>query len=309
MRGRKTIKNIKNFLNSGIWETNVNELGKFRARIIKRLKIFIMALKFFYSHKVGYHAVALAFFSSIAAIPCLAVAFTITKGFGIGDKLESLLLLNFSDQEQAIRHALEYAGNVIAVTNQGKFGIISFLCFVWLVFWLMIQVEKTFNHVWRVDVSRSFFKRLSAYMAIIFLLPFVVVMFLSTTLLFSNSQGLIGNLITIPIWEGISKWLSWLLVYVCISLVLTMMYKFIPNAKVALSKAFQAALIAALMFSLFQWIYVETQIFFNRLNNVFGVVAAIPFMMIWLNVAWFIVLFGSELSYAFQHVNDYKPEN
>lgn len=145
-------------------------------------------------------------------------------------------------------------------------------------------------------------------MAIVFLLPFVVFMFLSTTLQFTNSHGLLGNIFDIPVWKEVSKGLSWLLVYICISFVLTLMYKFIPNAKVILSKALQAALITALMFCLFQWIYVETQVFFNRLNGVFGAVAAIPFMMIWLNVAWFIVLFGSELSYAFQHVDNYKLE-
>lgn len=308
MLGKKFLNNIKEFFNSGIWDTNIDEMGNFKARVVKHLKVFVMTLRFFSNQKVGYHAVSLAFFSSIAAIPCLAVAFAITKGFGIGDELESLLLLNFSDKEDVIRHALEYANNVIAVTNQGKFGIISFLCFAWLVFWLMIQVEKTFNHVWRVCKSRKIIKRLTTYMAIVFLLPFVVFMFLSTTLQFTNSHGLLGNIFDIPVWKEVSKGLSWLLVYICISFVLTLMYKFIPNAKVILSKALQAALITALMFCLFQWIYVETQVFFNRLNGVFGAVAAIPFMMIWLNVAWFIVLFGSELSYAFQHVDNYKLE-
>lgn len=307
MGNREKIKQIVDFLKSEIWVINPEEFGKKKARATRYLKVFLMTLNTFSNQKVGYRATSLAFFSTIALIPCVALIFAVTKGFGIADKLEELLILNFSAKEDIIKQVLLYANNVIEVTNHGGFGIISFLSFIWLVFWLMIQVEKAFNYVWRVRESRSLIKRISVYFAISFLVPFVLVMFLSTTLMFTQGNGLVSSLVNIPFLDEISAGLSWVITYAGIAIVLTLMYKFIPGSKVDFRRALQAALITAVFFCLFQWIYVETQIFFTRLNGVFGAVSAIPFLMIWLNVSWFIVLFGSELTYAFQHVETYNP--
>ena len=86
------------------------------------------------------------------------------------------------------------------------------------------------------------------------------------------------------------------------------MYKFIPNFKVRYSHALRAAAISAIAFTLLQYLYLETQVFVTRLNMVYGAVAAIPLFMFWMNFGWFIILFGAELSYAFQNVNNYNLE-
>ena len=41
-------------------------------------------------------------------------------------------------------------------------------------------------------------------------------------------------------------------------------------------------------------------------SALYGVLAAIPLFMIWLNLGWSIILYGAELSYAFQNVNKHK---
>ena len=38
-------------------------------------------------------------------------------------------------------------------------------------------------------------------------------------------------------------------------------------------------------------------------NAIYGVLAALPLFMVWLNLGWTIVLYGAELSYSFQNVN------
>ena len=51
-----------------------------------------------------------------------------------------------------------------------------------------------------------------------------------------------------------------------------------------------------------QYLYLETQVMVAKQSAVYGVVAAIPLFMIWLNMGWTIILYGAELSYAFQNV-------
>ena len=73
----------------------------------------------------------------------------------------------------------------------------------------------------------------------------------------------------------------------------------------ALSPA-KAAIFSGPLFTLLQYLFLETQIFVTRLNSIYGAVAAIPLFMFWLNFGWFIILLGAELSYAFQNVNNYN---
>jgi len=302
------LRKLITLVRSGMfWDIDPFRFGEKKGRSLNVLKIILVTLEDFRRQKVGLRAVSLAFFSTIAIIPCFALAFSVTNGFGLGDTLEELLLENFSDNEEVIRQILVYANNVINTTNNGGFGVVSFLFFIWLVFWLMIQVESAFNYVLKAHKSRRMWKRISVYLALAVSLPFVVMMFLSTMLLFNQGNGIV-SLINIPFWDTISGVVSWLLVYVFIVFALTVMYKFIPSCIVPFSKALKAGAITGVLFILFQAIYVATQIFFNRLSGVFGAVAAIPFLMIWLNIAWFIVLVGAKLTYAFINYQEYKPQ-
>ena len=79
------------------------------------------------------------------------------------------------------------------------------------------------------------------------------------------------------------------------------MYKFIPNHIVLYRHAIKAALLSGPVFTIMQYLFLETQIFVTRLNTIYGAVA-----MFWLNFGWFIILIGAELSYAFQNVNNYN---
>jgi len=86
------------------------------------------------------------------------------------------------------------------------------------------------------------------------------------------------------------------------------MYKFIPNAKVDYSNALRAAVLSGAAFTVVQYLYLETQVFVTRLNAIYGAFAAVPLFMVWINMGWFIILIGAELSYAFQHVDNYNIE-
>ncbi len=305
MDRKEKFDRIRKFLRDDIWTLDRTLFGERRAKALKYLQITLLVYNDVGRQKIGLRGVALAFFSIMALVPGVALAFAITNGFGFDEKLEELMLLYFADKEDLVQVILGYANNILAVTSKGGFGVITFLSFVWLVFWLMIQVENAFNYVWKEEASRVFWKRLGVYIALALLLPFVIIMFMATTLMFTDGNGLVSLLVHIPFWDKISDLLSWLMIYGLTALVMSLMFKFIPAPKVYYREALRAALITAAFFCLFQFIYVAAQVAFNRWNSVFGAVAAIPFLMVWLNISWQIVLYGAELTYAFQHVDDY----
>ena len=99
---------------------------------------------------------------------------------------------------------------------------------------------------------------------------------------------------------------TWLLLYGVVVLVFSMMYFLIPNTKVKFAAAFNSALILAFAFIVVQVLYVETQLLVTGLNTVYGVFAAIPLFLVWMNISWTLILFGAELSHSFQNVDNYK---
>ncbi len=300
------IGRLKRFISEDIWNLDIGEFSRAKARSIKYMKVLIITIKTFSAERIGFQATALSFFGTMSVVPFIAVVFAITGGLGLADKLETLMYSYFENSQETINMVLGFANNIIKTAQSSAMGLISALLFVWLVFWMMISVERVFNNVWRVRKARNIFKRISFYIAILLISPFVIFLFFSGSMVYSNMLKGIG--IDLEYFESIASILAWILFYIVAALTFSAMYKFIPNHKVMYSSALRAASVSALAFTLLQYLYLETQLFVTRLNTVYGAVAAIPLFMFWMNIGWFIILFGAELSYAYQNVDNYNIE-
>ena len=249
---------------------------------------------------------ALSFFTTMAFVPFLAVAFAISNYAGLGEYLRELIYDNFG-HDMIVDQILSFADNIIAASQQDIYGIISSLIFLWMVIWLLSRVEWSFNRIWKVDRNRILWKRVLAYILTMTASPFIIIVFLSVSLTITDGINTLG--LEIPFLSTFSTFLIWLAFYVFMVIVLGVMYVLIPNARVRLLPALSAAAISSLAFTIVQYLYLETQMFVSRMNAVYGVFAAIPLFMVWLNIGWFIVLLGSELSYVFQNVDNYPLED
>ena len=298
---------LKNFLRDDIWELELEELSKARARFVKYMKVLIITIKTFSAEKIGFQAVALSFFSTMSVVPFIAIVFAVTGGLGLADKLETLLYSYFENSQQTIDFIIKAAGNIIETSLGGGMGLVSGLLFVWIVVWMMLSVERVFNNVWKVRKSRNIFKRVSYILAMLMIAPFVMIVFFSGNIMYSHLLQSIG---LDPESFGILKtFISWTLFALIVTFTFSAMYKFIPNAYVKYGNALIAAIPAAIAFTLVNYLYLETQVLVTRLNAVYGVFAAVPLFMVWINVGWYIILIGSELSYAFQHVDNYNIDD
>ena len=306
MRCADNIRRIRDFFRDGIWDINTSDLGRVKAKVVRYIRIVILTAKNFSRQNVGQQAVALSFFTTMAFVPFLAVAFAISNYAGLGEYLRELIYDNFG-HDMIVDQILSFADNIIAASQQDIYGIISSLIFLWMVIWLLSRVEWSFNRIWKVDRNRILWKRILAYVITMAASPFIIMVFLSVALSISDGINTLG--LEIPLLSSISTFLIWLTFFAFMIIVLTVMYILIPNARVRVLPAVSAAVISSLAFTVVQYLYLETQMFVSRMNAVYGVFAAIPLFMVWLNIGWFIVLLGSELSYVFQNVDNYPLED
>lgn len=271
----------------------------------RQLKIVAFTLDNYSKLGLNWQAVALSFFSTMAVVPFIALMFSITDGFGLSNILNELIHKYFSDQD-IVNLFLGFADNILATTEKNIYGVVSFGVFLWLVVWLLLCVERSFNTIWFVETSRIWWKRALSYILILFLSPFMVIIFLGMALVISDG---VKNMwmIEVPFFN-MRDIIKWLIFYIVAALLFACMFKFIPNANVKFRNAFKAALAASAAFTIVQCLYIETQIFVSRMNAVYGVFAAIPLFMVWVNLGWFIIIIGAQISYSIQNLGQYPRE-
>jgi membrane protein len=91
-------------------------------------------------------------------------------------------------------------------------------------------------------------------------------------------------------------------------LIFTAIYKYLPNTKVRFQNALLAGTLAGVAFQFFQMLYLSGQIWITNYNAIYGTFAAIPLMLLWIQLSWFITLIGAEVSYAAQNVRKFSFE-
>lgn len=298
---------LKRFIKDDIWTLELEELSRAKAQFVKYLKVMMITIRTFSAQKIGFQAVALSFFSTMSVVPFIAIAFAVTDGFGLADKLKEFLYGYFDNSQETIDMVLGFAQNIIDTAQTSAMGLVSALLFVWIVIWMMLSVERVFNNVWKVQKSRNLIKRLTVIIAMLFLSPFIMIVFFAGSFVYSHLLEYAGlDVEELTVFKTI---LTWLLFGAVATFTFSAMYKFIPNADVKYGKALRASVPAAIAFTLIQYMYLETQVFVTRLNAIYGAFAAVPLFMIWLNIGWYVILIGAELSYAFQHVDNYNIED
>lgn len=295
------------FLTVEIWELDTEDFSRWKANRLRDIKTVSLMLNTFSAQKIGFQATALSFQSLMSVVPFIALAFYLTGGLGLSSKFEAFLNSNISDER--LIHILENAAqNIVDASQAGLFGMISFIAFIWIVVWMMICVVRVFDNVWMVRKPRNFFKQMGIVIGILIAAPFVIIIFFSGSILYSKVLDLVAPQ-GIPIFDNIRSFLGWLVSGAITVVVISGMYKYIPACKVRYRHAFKAALIAGIVFTVLQYLYLETQMFVNRMNAIYGTVAFIPLFMVWLNTGWTVILYGAELSYAFQNVERYHVSN
>ena len=103
-----------------------------------------------------------------------------------------LIYTYFNENQEIVNYLIKFAGNVVASTEKGLFGIISFLFFISTVFGLLFNIERAFNFVWKSDSNRPFHKKIMFYSLFLILSPLFIMLFLTLAMLYINTIDSLG---------------------------------------------------------------------------------------------------------------------
>lgn len=291
-----------------IWSLDTSGCSKAYASLVHLLKLVLITVNTFTQNKMGYQCIALSYFVMMALVPFVALLFALTGGLGLSDRISEVLYMIFPANPEFVRTMMEKANGLLDTAKGGGPGLISFLIFLWAIVWMMFQVETVFNNVWGIrKIPRKLYKRFGFYIIVLALSPLLVFVFSAGIAFYTNITNLFG--LDLSNIRSITKMLGYLGFYTVSTLTFSAMFTYIPATKVKYRYGLQAAALTALVFVVFQYLYLETQMFIGKLSRAYGVIAAIPLFLIWLNYSWQIIIYGAELTYGFQNVDKYKvPE-
>lgn len=306
---RNFVVNVIHFVTIGIWHIRLDDLSGKKSALIKTLRVFLLAIRGFAEDKCTLRASSLTFYTLISIVPTLAMALAIAKGFGLRHLLEKELIMKFQGQEEVIKWIINFSGSLLESIKGGVLAGVGTIVLLWAVIKVLSQIELSFNEIWKIQKSRSLWRKFSDYFAVMFLSPIFITMSGSLTVLIKTHVTLIMEKIALI--GFISPFILFLLKFVPMVLnwlLFSFIYIVMTNTKVKFGPGLLAGIIAGTIFSLTQWIYITFQIGVSKYNAIYGSFAALPLFMIWLQTSWLIILFGAELAFAYQNVETYEWE-
>lgn len=234
---------------------------------------------------------SLTFTTALALVPLLAVALSIFTTFPMFGEFRAALekdLLRELLPEQYAAQLLRYLNNFAAKATQlTAYGLV----FLAATAMLMIHtVERALNELWLVQQQRPWAQRVVIYWTLITLGPILIGASLAaTSYLLSTSAGLVLQL---P--DLLRTAVDYLPLLVS-GLAYAALYVLVPNRKIRWRDALIGGFVAALAGELIREgfaAYIRT----GTVATIYGAFAAVPLFLLWVYLAWFVVLFGAAIA-------------
>lgn len=233
----------------------------------------------------------LAYVTLLSLVPLIAVGVAIFSAFPGFEStrlaIESFLFTNFVPTSSDVikEHISSFAGNANQMTAVG----ISFLAAIALL--LIRNVDATLNRIWRIKKKRPMMISFAVYWMVLSLGPvflggsIAVTSYIVSLVSFAD-QGI----------PGFSGFLLKLLPYGISMVGFIMLYTLVPNTRVSFKAAIPGALFAAMLFELTKKGFALYISHFPSYEVIYGAVATIPILFVWIYLSWIVVLLGAELT-------------
>ncbi|MBT0727767.1 virulence factor BrkB family protein [Rosenbergiella australiborealis] len=238
----------------------------------------------------------LTFVSLLGLVPFVTVIFAIFSAFpvfkDVSSEIRHFIFQNFvpttgSVIEEYIDH---FVVNVHRMTVFGAIGLIvtSLL--------LMFSIDSALNSIWRSSRKRPLVFSFAVYWMILTLGPLLAGASIALSSYLLSPQWLnmpgISEVIQLVL-RSFPLLLSWLGFWLLFSVV--------PTCNVAGKDALIGALVAGILFEMGKKVFTLYVTMFPAYQLIYGVLAVIPMLFLWVYWTWCIVLLGAEITVSLEH--------
>ena len=239
-------------------------------------------------------AAGLSYATLLALVPLMAIGLAILSGFpvfeSVEDQIQDLILRSFLPETSAAvsNQLAEFVDNTRQMTGP---GVVALAVTALL---LLANVNAALSAIWRVTEPRSLGLQLLVYWAMLTLGP----------LLLGASLSLSGYAFAMVQWAGIESYpsvivaFSGLISVALAALGFSALYLVVPTRSVRLHHALAGGLLAAAVLEALKYGFGLYLRFFPTYEAIYGALSAIPIFLVWMYLAWAVVLLGAEVTAA-----------
>lgn len=284
---------LVDYLTTGIWS------DPRRTWWLNGLRTLNLSVTSFLNRDIQTQACAMTYRTLLAVVPALALLFAIGRGFGIQDVLQDELFHLFPAQRMAIKYAIGFVDTYMQQTSEGIFLGVGIVFLLWTLISLLGNVEDSFNLIWGQKAGRSLWRKISDYTATLLILPVLMICASGISLLLSSTlRDIFHFSFMTPVITGLLEGAKCVMTF----LFFTAVYMLIPNTKVKFKYAFISGCIAGTGFMVLQWLFLTGTLYVTRYNAIYGSIAFLPLLLLWMQLAWVICLAGAVICYSSQNV-------
>ena len=246
-------------------------------------------------------AASLSYTTLIAVVPLIAIALSIFAAFPVFENVraqvqDSLIQYFVPDIEQNIQnYIMQFVNASSKLTTIGVLGIAITAIL------LLSTIENSFNFIFKVKKHRRLATKITLYWTIITLCPLLV----------GTALSLKGYLITLKYFHpehflGYNFFVTFVAPNLITFVFLCLSYVIVPNKKIRVSSAFSGACVTLILTLLLRSGFG----FFLALNvtykTLYGALATVPILLIWMYSWWIIVLFGAIVTATIEEFRNRK---
>ena len=243
----------------------------------------------FRADQLGLTASSLTFTTIISIVPLFTVALAIFSVFPMFAKMQTglqQLLVDSLIPDNIARQVLSYLGQF--ATKASKIGWVGAAAFLVSALMLILTIDRKLNDIWRVRTTRHLARRIVVYWTLLTLGPLLMGLSLSfSSYVISASKGWVSVL------PGGVKVLLDVVEFIVIATSLAAMYRFVPNTQVRWTHALLGGVFVASGLELAKRVLAWYLAQVPTISAVYGAFATVPILLIWIYVAWVIVLLGA----------------
>ncbi|MDO4698056.1 MAG: virulence factor BrkB family protein [Pasteurellaceae bacterium] len=276
---------------------------------MKNQILFFFKLLFyrFKQNKLGIYSGYLTYSTMLAIVPLIMVVFSVFTLLPMFDEataqLKEYVYDNFAPNAgEMVQQYIE-----LFVDNSKKMGIVSIFGLVVVAVMLISSIDNALNEIWHNTKTRSVVLSFGIYLAVLILGPIMAGASIAiSSYIFSLEMFDVEGIFSFK--HHLLKLMPFLLTWLMFSLI----YTVVPNTKVKWKHSAIGALIAGLFFTLGKSIFIWYITTFPSYQAIYGVLATIPIMIVWIHLSWKVVLVGGQIASVLKDVeliNAGKLEN
>ncbi len=234
-------------------------------------------------------AAALSYTSILALIPALTVVVSIFTMVPAFEPLREQLL-NFASENFMPVFTEAISENIGRfVSHAGSMTIAGTIMLIVVSLMLVRAVDKSINRIWRGGRRRTSMT-VAIYWTLLTMGPLMLatLMWLTSRILALNIFGAELSFAQQALYYIIPVMIEWSMI--------TVVFMVVPIAEVKLRDALTGAGLVTLLFEAAKRIFAAFILNFTDYQAIYGALAAVPVLMIWININWFIILLGAEFT-------------